>query len=47
MSNKQELQKALKALNKAKEEDVKATAKAIENVQNRERETTELSSRSD
>lgn len=47
MSNKQDLQKALKALNKAREEDMKATAKAIESVQSRGREQKELSSRQD
>lgn len=45
MSNKQDLQKALKAFAEAKKEDTKAVSKAVENVQQSRREQTEQSNR--
>lgn len=47
MSNKQDLQKALKSLAKAKEEDIKAVSKAEKSVRQTRQEQAEQSSRQD
>jgi len=45
MSNKQNLQEAVKAFTKAKKEAAKKVSKAVENVRQTRQEQTELSSR--
>lgn len=47
MSNKQDLQKALDAQRKAKEETTKAVNKAVESIRQTHQEQTETQSRQD